>query len=322
MTTGAIYLTNDSPGAPTLNGVNGSLCAVLDWALAAKSWAIEYTATNERVYRPPSGNRFRLFVSHNSAISGDARLATVRGCENATAATPAGLVDPFPTVAQVANVSSTIGVSATPSSVARGYRIVVSDRFLLLATDPYGAGTSMWDLFLFGDVAATESADTYATICHVGNNSASIPTDSRGMGGALASGMAAAKTFWCRSIDATVKSSRGCLSGSTTGSVAAFCTVAGAPAMRGGYLGRVNREKVAATCIGSSGTTTGAPAILRRGWVPNLWNPLHSNIGGVTSADEFTDSAYAVGSKFVIAPASAAVACIIETTDTWSAPVG
>lgn len=323
MATGAIYLTEASSGAPTLSGTNGTLCAVLDWALPQKGWTIEYTATNMRVYRPPSGNRFRLFVAHDSATTGDARLALLRGCESATAASLAGITDPFPTVAQVPNNQSTVLVSTTASAVARGYRIIVSPTFLVLATDCASATAASWDLAMFGDLAGTESADSYATICLVGESSSTTSITARGMGAVMGPNFSSGKVYFCRSIDATVKSSRGCLYGSSsTTAVTSFMNTGGAPAMRSGYAGRINREKVGATCIGSANTTVGGPAVMKRGWIPNVWNPLHSNLGGVTTADDFTDTAYASGSSFTFAAASSSVACILETSDTWSPPSG
>ena len=129
MPVGAIYLTESSPGAPALSGTNGTLCNVLDWALPQKGWAIEYTATNNRIYRPGAGNRNRLFVSHDSTVSSDPRLATVRGCENASAANVSSLVAPFPTTTQLANTHSTVSVSNVSSTLARPYRIILTDRY-------------------------------------------------------------------------------------------------------------------------------------------------------------------------------------------------
>lgn len=314
------YLTDLSPGAPTLSGTNGSLCTVLDWALVQQGWAIEYTSGNARVYRPGSGNRHRLHVNHDSAVSSFAQLATVRGCENASSAT--ALIDPFPTVAQMANASSTFCVSNTASSTARPYRIVLSPTMLIMAVSTTSSSTSNWDLFVFGDVSPSITGDTYGTIVHVGDTSGTS-TPQRGMANCISPSSASGKTFWCRSIDGSIKSTYGCLSASVnSSSTSNFCSVSGAGAMRAGYMNQIVREKVGATCIGSSSTTSGALAIVRRGWIPNLWNPVHNGIGSVTSDDLFTDTAYAAGSQFSIVPASSAIAAILEHTNTWSAPSG
>ena len=322
MPAGTIYLTEASSGAPALSGTNGALVAVLDWALVQKGCAIEYTGSNARVYRPGAGNRHRLYVAHDSAISGDARLATVRGCENASSVT--SLTDPFPTVAQKANNLSTVCVSTLTTSAARPYRIIMTDRFLLLATCCGGVNTQLWDLFMFGDLYGADPADTYATVCHIGDSNTNSTTTGRGMAGAVCSVPAPGKTFFARSIDTTQKSTYGCCAGQVNSSTAStFCANgAQSPAMRAGYNGRIVREKVGVHCTGANTTTPNTIAVNKRGWVPNLWNPLHSGIGTVTSDDTFADTAYSASASFLIAPASTAIAAILETTDTWSVPSG
>ena len=322
MATGALILTEASPGAPVLSGTNGALCAVLDWALVKKGWAIEYSATNARVYRPGSGNRHRLFVAHDSSISGDARLATVRGCEGASSATIAGLVDPFPTAAQVPNNGSSLLVSSAATTAARSYFIVVSATNVLIATKAGDSNVSNWDVFFFGDTYGAEAGDTYSSAIWVGG-SGTTSTTGRAMAGCAASGIAASKIYWCRSIDGSVKSTTGCITTvCASPAISSLMTSVNAQQMRGAYGGRIVREKTALSCTGSSGTTVGALSYYKRGWIPNLWMPMHSNIGGLTSDDAFTDTAYASGSVFRVIPAASALACIFELTDTWSPPVG
>ena len=323
MATGALILTEASPGAPVLSGTNGALCAVLDWALVQKGWAIEYSATNARVYRPGSGNRHRLFVAHDSSISGDACLATVRGCEDASSATIAGLVDPFPTVAQVANASASFWVSNAASTAARSYFIVVTATNVLIAAKAGGSNVGDWDVFFFGDTYGAETGDTYSSAIWVGGNNATWSSSGRAMAGSAAAGIVASKIYWCRSIDGSVKSTTGCITtASASGGLSSLMASANGQPMRAVYGGRVVREKTALSCTGSSGTTVGALSYYKRGWIPNLWVPIHNNIGSLTSNDEFTDTAYASGSVFRVIPASSTLACIIELTDTWSPPVG
>lgn len=320
MPTGAIYLTEASVGAPALSSTNGALCALLDWALPQKNWAIEHATGHARVYRPGVGNRHRLFVAHDSAISGSAGLATVRGAEHAEGASMAQLVDPFPAEAQLSNAFSSFMVSNTVSSAQRPWRMVLSETFMVLAVSTLSQATAGWDLFLFGDVAGGEAGDVFGTIIHVGGVSTAT-AGARAMNSALSPHPLAAKTYWCRSIDGAIKSSRGCLVGSG-GTPGAFASVTGLPPMRMGYGGRINRELLAVSCIGSSTTAAGVSAVHRRGWVPNVWNPVHTGLGTVTAADEFTDTRYAAGSVFRVIPASAATAVIIEVSDTWSPPNG
>lgn len=317
-----IYLTDASPGAPVLSGTNGALNAVLDWALVQNGWAIERTGANARVYRPGSGNRNRLYVAHDSAISSAATLATVRGCEDANSVT--ALVDPFPTVAQTANNQATVCVSSQAGSTARPYRILLTPTFLLMAIGTTSMNTSGWDLLLFGDLVATDAADAYATVCLVGAN-ASTNIVSRSMSAVvLPSPAASSRLYWCRSIDGAIKSTTGCLHGSygASASPGQLGFVQNTPVMRAGYGNRIVREKLGANCTGSSTNTPGALAVSRRAWVPNLWNPVHSGVGSITTDDVFTDTAYAAGSSFATVIASITNSCILEISDTWSAPSG
>lgn len=310
-----VYLTEASSGAPTLSNVNGSLCGVLDWALVQNGWAIEYTnGANARVYRPGSGNRFRLHVNHDSAVSGNVQLATIRGCENATDATT--LVDPFPTVAQQASNASNVCVA---NGAGRPFKILVGATFVLAAFGTTNQSSAGWDFFFFGDVPSTIPGDAYNTIIAVGGATSASVTGRIWSSGTMSPYVAASnRVFWARSADGSIKSSYGCFWGSGT----AFSSTTSAPAARSGYLNQLVRERVGATCAGSSSTTIGALAVHRRGWVPNLWNPVHSGMGGLTSDDTFTDSAYAAGSQFALIVASAGIGAIMETTDTWSAPSG
>lgn len=322
MAVGAIYLTNESSGAPALSGINGTLCSVLDWALVQKGWAIEYTATNNRIYRPGAGNRNRLFVCHDGTTGGAANFALIRGCENATAAASASLTNPFPTVTQVANTSCSVCLSNGANSTARPYRIILTDRFLVMATGTTGANNGGWDMFFFGDTYGADASDAYATAIGVGN-ATTTTTSSRLLGNSVFPGVyGTGSIYFCRSIDGTVLSTKGsidCLSQSMAPN--AWGYVYSLPAMRMGYQNRVEREKVPLSCTGSAAGTVGGLAIRRRGWLPNLWNPSHSGAGSVTSDDVWTDSAYVSGSSFcaVLASAGSGIA-ILETTDTWTSP--
>jgi hypothetical protein len=310
-----LFRDNASPGAPTLNGVNGSLCAVLDWALLLNGWTIEFTATNARIYRPASGNRFRLSVRHDSAISGDATLATVRGCESATSAT--ALVNPFPTTAQLPNSTANWLTSEAPDTAARSYRIAIGTTWIILAVRP-GIADS-WDMQFFGDLPKTQAEDAWNTLCTSRGSSttgadASFANDYSPGGAYLG-----AKMYWARSVDGSVKSTLGCLMLAGAGQMGSLGSL---PAARQGYGNRIVREKISVGDAG--GSTAFAPALTvhRRGWMPNLWNPLHAGAGGLTSADTHTDTSYSASSVFRAIPVYGSCWALLEESDTWSAPVG
>lgn len=90
--------------------------------------------------------------------------------------------------------------------------------------------------------------------------------------------------------------------------------------MQGGYGNRIVREKMGVTCIGSSTSTVGSLALVKRGFLPNLHLPIHSGIGAVTTLDTFED--VSSGADFRVAIANVNAAVIVETSDTWSAPSG
>lgn len=317
-----LFLTSASPGAPVLSASNGSLCEVLDWALLQNGWTIAYTATNARVYRPGAGHRRYLFVAHDSALSGDARLATIRGCEGATGASEASLVDPFPRIADLSATSSSLLISSA-AGATRSYEIVVGVDFVIVAVSAQGSNAQGWDFCFFGDAPPSIPGDQWNTVVHVGSSTTTSGTTGRAMGSAFSPGLTAnAKTFWCRSIDGSIKSSQGCLYASVTSSPSSAMSTIGAPIMRGGYQNRIVREYIGITDIASQTTTAGVLAISRRAWLPHLWHPMHSTLGSVTANDTFSDSAYHPSARFHVIPASSGVALILETTDTWSPPNG
>ncbi len=317
-----LVFSDTSAGAPVLNGVNGSLNAVLDWALPQNGWAIEFTATNARVYRASTGNRLRVSVRHDSAISGSAAAATVRGCESATSAT--ALVDPFPTTAQLADASAIWKVSSTTGATACKYFLVVSPVCVVLMVKSLAG--DYWETQIFGDLPKSYSIDVWNTICtSVGgaygysfaqscfseNVSGYAPTLST-------------RLFWARSIDGVIKSSRGWLNGSCPmSSTAVPGAVTSSSAARGGIGNYILREKAALGCGGASGTSPNYNiAAPRRGWIPNIWFPLHSGTNGMTSADSFSDTAYAAGALFRIVPTYTSGFVLLEESDTWNPPNG
>lgn len=320
----ALYvLTSSSPGAPTLSGTNGSACTVLDWALnTIAGVAIEYTAANARVYRWPFGNRFRLNVRHDSAVSGHAGRVLVRMSENASDATT--LIDPSPLPTQVADASSNWLVSTTADGTARAYEIVIDDG----ATSGYGwihvvvnasGATDQWSWGFFGDVLPRFSADTWNTVIQV-RDQANQTFNSMTNVGSTTMATGNTHTYWIRSIDGTVKSSRGGIE--SPGGTNLGVQGAQFPAPFTGYGGGLMRSRCPLFDGYSQTTTNGTGALFTRGWMPNIWNPLHNNGTGASSLDDFTDSDYAVGSLFRIFKQSGGANpfLFIEETPTYYPP--
>jgi len=319
-----IVLTQASASAPACEGVNGSLNAVVNFcvthtSLGAGAWAREFNnaATNESIFRPASGNRFRLYLRHDSVASGSATRCIARGCESASAYNLR--TDEFPLAAQVADASANWVPSTTADGTDRNYIAIVTETFLLLFIRVDG---TTFEMCFFGDVPGTESADTYDTF--ITCRQTTVTTIASNVSGSLISNIGAIPTagcgFWARSIDGSIKSTRGFFLASGT----ALGTVINAPAMKVGYSNRIVREKISIGCGGSQSTTVGVLHILRRGWLPNVWQPQHNGRGGVASEDTAADTPYSASALFRIISAGGAAAnsLITEESDTWSAPVG
>lgn len=318
-----MWLRSTDVGAPTLNGVNGSLCNVLNWALVQNGWAVEYTATNARVYRPGSGNRRRLHVRHDSAISGAANKATVRGCENATSAT--ALVDPFPTVAQVANNACKWQTSQTADATARPWKILLAPTFFYLFV--MQDGSIGHTIYFFGDVPPAEAGDVWNTMIW---QDADINVD--GSYAPLWSAIQQtivcnppSRFYWCRNIDGTVKSIPAAMVGHSASYVG---VTSGLPVAREGYNSKIHHEKLAYCCPGAQASISPTKSIFRRGWAPNLWQGLHNGRGTTNlcnQGDTFTNTAYNAAATFSIdliysIDSTGYPWIIIEETDTWVNP--
>ena len=309
-----LVLTDASPGATRNAGVNGDLCTLLDWALPQAGWAIEYTATNARVYRPGSGNRFRLHVRHDSAVSGAAQRALVRGCESASNATT--LVDPFPTVSQVGDTASNWLVSTTANTTTRPFRIYLSETFVAYFSN-VGSTANVWEMGFFGDMSP-ELTDSWATACSVRGFATDTVSSGIGLQQTTTTNLSTSPggVYWVRDITGATKSSTGLLyaQGSQMGNVT------GCVGARGGYANRIYRDAVGVSCRASATTTASSLGLVKRGWVPGMWNPLHIGRGTVSDADTFTDTAYNPLASFRLLSGSATSCVIMEETDTWVAP--
>lgn len=305
-------LDETTSGAPNLRAVNGSLTSLLRWALPLLGWAVEYGATgNDAVFRAATGNRHRLQVRHNSSLtSSDASMAMVRAAHTATSATSIG--SPFPTTGQVANAYSTwrAGIEGDPTSPGR-FIIAGNETFFhyFCWSPSYG-----WEWSFFGDVPS-DYASGYETVINVRNNDS--PDSSSGLSEPMyPHPKPTTLTFWARGINATTISTQG----NKDGKNGAPGRVQGNPPMRGGYQNCLLREKIALHCAGSTTTTAGVLAIPKRGWLPNVWNPIHNGLGGLADGDTFTDSAYNPAAAFRVIDSPSSGTIILETTDTWTKP--
>lgn len=309
--------TSADSGAPTLTGQNGSLVTLLDWVLVTKGgWTKSFSGTNKAIYRAPSGNRFPLRVVHDSAVSGSATRATVRGCESATGIDT--VTDPFPTVAQASDNNANWVVSNTSDATARSYWGVVSDTWLWLFV---AYNTNICQGMFYGDCAPTFSGDTYATLIYSQNSTVATPSFWN-LPGAVA---ASPRWFWARSFDGTVKSTTANAKpiDNNNSLLGTFSTSPSYPAYPHPVDSKLHMQKVCLNCWGStnntSSTTKQTPG---RAWLPNLWAPMHSQTA-ITSGDTYSSTGYNAAATFRLfsgAISGAAAFCALEITDTWAAP--
>lgn len=308
-----IKYTEATGGAPTLSGTNGALVAILDIALLLNGWAIEYSSGNGRVYRAGSGNRFRLAVFDDSTVSGDARACTFRGCENATGATTATIIDPFPLVSQVANTTQFILKSNTASATARNYTIYVAATWVRIFINSTGAATA-WETIFFGDAPKQYSGDTYNTICS-SRNSASLT----GVNNAGYVFSTSGPIYWARSIDGLVKSSLGNVNppAMTSSSFTISGQISALKQPLAGYGNTIDGDELSIYDYCSTTTTAGAVPIYKRAWIPNTYAPLHAGNTGVAARDIWDNGAGRAFEAFVVAGNQW---LIQETSDTWVKP--
>lgn len=177
MATGVQVYTSADSGAPQLYGDPGKLTDILDAVLVngygsrtaagtagAGAWAISFTATNKRVYRPSAGNRLYLRVHDNATGTGGAKEALIRGAESwSDIDTPSG---PMPTNAQSALTDNSLVVrkSATAdATTARPWLIVADDRTVYMFAQT-GDGTNSYFAWMWGDFYSELSSDNYRTM--------------------------------------------------------------------------------------------------------------------------------------------------------------
>ncbi len=312
-----IVLTQASASAPAMEGVNGAMNAVLNFCLTHSSltnpWVRDHNDAGSftSIWRAANGNRFPLYCRHDSAVSGGAQRAVVRGCESAAAYN--SRTDEFPTAAQVADTSANWLASSTADGTDRNWTAIVTDTWIRLWVKFNGTN---WEMHFYGDVARSDTSDAYNTVCISRNSTGTTQVLSNmSTDNTVAT---QSKVFWARDIAGGVKSSRGSVQCSGT----ALGTVTSAATYKTGYLSRIMREKIALGCIGSSTTTPGTTAQVRRGWLPNLWQPQHGSTGAVVDQDTATDSAYSGSALFRFYVPTGTSSLIEEESDTWSIPSG
>ena len=143
MTTVTVYRSTDA-SAPTLEGVNRTLVALLDACLvngygaqSAAGWTIAYTTTNKRVYRNSAtdGTGFYLNVDDSGSGSGGAQEALMTGFQTASGIGAGS--GQFPTSGQLRQGIGAVVCrkSNAATSAARAWTLIADDTVFYLFTE-------------------------------------------------------------------------------------------------------------------------------------------------------------------------------------------
>lgn len=168
----AIVVRHDTDaGAPVLNGLAGSLIAVLDFALVTGAgWEKVFTGTNTAVYRAPAGRRFYLRVDDSTGVSAScSNYETMTDVDTGTAPTPAVY----------------FSKSATADATARLWSVFASARGFCLWTSP----STYPCIYYYGDIRTAIPNDAYAVFIF-GANSATTTSYSNLINGTQLTGFA------------------------------------------------------------------------------------------------------------------------------------
>lgn len=178
MTTQYTEYQSTDGSAPTLSGTAGEFITVLTKCLidgygskAAAGWAAEYTGTNKKVFRAPSGNRCRLRVADDG--TGSASYARVIGYESMTNVDTG--TGPFPTEAQQSG-----GLywhkSNGANSTQRYWYVAANDRSIFILISTAGSATQHRHAYFFGDFKSLVTAGDAYNCMIVGATSSTSTT--------------------------------------------------------------------------------------------------------------------------------------------------
>lgn len=291
--TAPVKITNLTAGAPTLTGAEGSLIAVLDFALVTTlGWVKSFSTTNVATYRAPAGNRFYFAVNDSAELN-----TRVRAFESATTydVAVASGSGPYPTDAQQSG--GLYYYKSNDTGTAREWVIVGDDKCFYM-TNP---STSAYSALFFGDFISHKAGDAF-------NSCISADTAT-----------ATATAFATTTVTLTTSSGVFCARPFTQigGSVA--CGKGADPLRSSG-----------STTMGNGGTDYPSPIdgglimspvyIVEttsgiRGKFPGLWNPCHTR--PLNNADTFSGSGALAGKNFLARHLSSSAQMMLETSDTW-----
>lgn len=163
MATGHFFLTNNSPGAPSLTNAVGTLISVLDFILdtaGGTHWEKVYTGTNTAVFRATTGQRYYLRVDDN--IGQVARFVGYETMSDVDTGT-----NPFP------SSSTDFGYVALPKNDAApacDWWAVGDSRFFMLIVNHDPTYPITRQILAFGEATPIDPLDAYCTMLLAANH--------------------------------------------------------------------------------------------------------------------------------------------------------
>lgn len=307
-----IYRATDA-GAPTLDGLAGSLLAVLSACLvdgygakAAAGWTKPFTGTDKAVFKQGGVGGLHLRIDDSAG-----QAASMRGYE-AMSDVDTG-TDPFPTVAQMAS-GLFIYKSQTASAVVRDWIVGADERtfwIYISYSTAVGVFTSTANtLCYFGDVQGADLSDDWAVYI-VGGTSNASNAHTFGNISTIASS-ALSGNYWARDYLGVTKSVAGarCTNGMMKASSSSRLGMGGV-AYPAPYDGALHLMPIWCT----QGST---PTYILRGKIKGIWDT--ASISPGTPGDTVEGTGSLAGRTFqhiAVGSASSAAPCFIEISDTW-----
>ena len=288
------YLTNTSPGAPSLTGAAGSLITLLDFCLVTTmGWSKAFSGTNTASYRAATGLRHCLGVDDSTTLN-----ARVRGFETMAAAgvAVASGTGPFPTDTQLSG-GGYIYKSADTGTV-RSWWFASDGRMCYLSINAVNYPA----LFGFGEFASYKAADSYNTLFFADTAAGGYQNGTTVISSGLSynNGHYLARTY--TQFGGSVPSGK--VVDGAYGNVSNLGSsgVAYPSIIEGGLL--LSRVQVADNSVGL------------RGRLPGLWNPCHAR--PLADGDTFTGTGDLAGRTFAARHCGSSGQVMVETSDTWS----
>lgn len=285
----------DDAGAPVLNGVAGSLIAVLDAVLVtAAGWTKDFSGVNKAVYRAPvGGNRFYLRVDDSTGVS--ARVVGYEAMTDVDTGT-----NPFPTAVQVAGGLYVVKANDT-SATARQWVIAVSDRLFHMYTNVHTAITSpgtYGNMWTFGDIKSLVPSDGYGAVL-IAQTGTTYSTNQYSIQGSSTSGHFIARPY--------------------TSLAGAFqFGLVGDPFASGmlafGAYGITYPSPDGGVYMAPLRITEGTTVL--RGSVPGVWQLLHLT-ASMQHLDTFSGAGAFAGRTFIYLQQYSGGALVLETSNTW-----